>query len=62
MKLVVIGDIHQNWCEEDAAALAWLGADAALFVGDIVEEDIALVRQIANLRLPKAVMLGAANC
>ncbi len=61
MRLALIGDIHGHWEEhEDAAALAWLGADLAIFLGDVGEEDVHLVRQIAALPTPKAVILGAA--
>lgn len=42
----------------DAAALYHLGVDLALFVGDFGNEAVALVQQIADLDLPKAVILG----
>lgn len=57
-----MGDVHGAWsCEEDAEALAWLGADVVLLVGDFGEEDLDLVREVASLPVPKAVMLGAAG-
>jgi len=61
VRLALVGDIHGHWEEhEDAAALAWLGADLAILLGDVGEEDVHLVRQIAALPTPKAVILGAA--
>ena len=57
-----MGDVHGAWsCEEDAEALAWLAADMVLLVGDFGEEDLELVREVATLPMPKAVMLGAAG-
>ena len=62
MKLALVGDVHGAWSsEEDAEALAWLGADVVLLVGDFGEEDLKLVREVASLPMPKAVVLGAAG-
>jgi hypothetical protein len=33
--LAVVGDVHSQWTAEDEAALASLGADVAVFVGDV---------------------------
>jgi uncharacterized protein (TIGR04168 family) len=56
--LAIVGDIHDQWSEADAAALRALSVDLALFVGDIGNEAVDLVKQIAALDLPKAVILG----
>ncbi len=58
LTLAVVGDVHDQWSEADGAALQHLGVDLALFVGDFGNEAVALVRQIAHLDLPKAVILG----
>lgn len=58
LKVAVIGDVHDQWDQGDAAALYHLGVDLALFVGDFGNEAVALVQQIADLDLPKAVILG----
>jgi hypothetical protein len=51
--------VHGKWSNgADGAALAALSADFALFVGDIGNEDADLVREIAALGHPKAVILG----
>ncbi|KAI7839666.1 hypothetical protein COHA_006475 [Chlorella ohadii] len=56
--LAVVGDVHSQWDADSEAALAWLGADVAVFVGDFGEENVQLVQRIAALPLPKAVCLG----
>ncbi len=56
--IAIIGDVHDQWSPADAQALAALDVDLALFVGDFGNEAIAIVRQIAALSVPKAVILG----
>jgi uncharacterized protein (TIGR04168 family) len=56
--VAVVGDIHDQWSEADGQALKALAVDLVLFVGDIGNEAVGLVRQIAALDLPKAVILG----
>lgn len=58
LTLAVIGDIHDQWEDRDARALEALGIDLVLFVGDVGNEAVGLVRAIAQLSLPKAVILG----
>jgi uncharacterized protein (TIGR04168 family) len=57
-RIAVIGDVHELWDEQDEAALKHLKVDLVLFVGDIGNESVELVRSIAALDLPKAVVLG----
>ncbi|HBW91243.1 MAG TPA: TIGR04168 family protein, partial [Cyanobacteria bacterium UBA11149] len=57
-KIAVIGDIHDLWEAEDAIALQHLAVDLALFVGDFGNESVEIVREIAALDIPKAVMMG----
>jgi len=56
--IAVIGDVHDRWEEEDNQALHHLGVDLAIFVGDFGNESIDVVTLIANLDIPKAVILG----
>jgi uncharacterized protein (TIGR04168 family) len=56
--LAVVGDVHDQWEPEDHEALHQLGVDLVLFVGDLGNESVAVVRAIAALDLPKAVILG----
>jgi uncharacterized protein (TIGR04168 family) len=58
LKIAVVGDIHEHWYEEDAEVLVNLRVDLVLFVGDLGNESVAIVRQIANLNIAKAVILG----
>jgi uncharacterized protein (TIGR04168 family) len=56
--IAVIGDIHDRWEAQDNLALEYLGVDLALFVGDFGNEAVEVVRTVADLKLPKAVILG----
>jgi len=56
--IAVVGDVHDQWEEKDNACLGVLGADLALFVGDFGNEAVTVVKRVAALPLPKAVILG----
>lgn len=58
IKIAVVGDVHDQWEAEDGEALHHLGVDLVLFVGDLGNESVEVVRAIAALELPKAVILG----
>ena len=58
LTLAVVGDVHDQWGDDSEAALASLGADVVVFVGDFGNEDADLVSRIAALPHTKAVMLG----
>lgn len=59
LRLAVVGDVHGQWCSvRDAAALEVLQPDVTLFVGDIGNENVALVTDIASLPRRKAVIMG----
>ena len=58
IKIAVVGDVHDQWEREDELALKHLGVDLVLFVGDFGNESVEVVRQVASLDLPKAVILG----
>lgn len=58
LTIAVIGDIHYQWEAADNRALENLGVDLALFVGDFGNEVVPIVALIAQLSLPKAVVLG----
>ena len=58
LKIAVVGDVHDQWEAEDGEALHHLGVDLALFVGDFGNESVGVVRSIASLEIPKAVILG----
>lgn len=56
--ILVVGDIHGHWRDADAEFLHRERADMVLFVGDLGDEDVAMVRRLAALEVPKAVILG----
>ncbi|MCA8957516.1 MAG: TIGR04168 family protein [Planctomycetes bacterium] len=56
--LVVIGDVHKVWRPEDSTFLENGDQDVALFVGDLGDEDVDIVQTIAELAVPKRVILG----
>ena len=58
IKIAVVGDVHDLWDSEDEAALKHLGVDLVLFVGDFGNEAVEVVRKIAAISLPKAVIMG----
>ncbi|MEM9245346.1 MAG: TIGR04168 family protein, partial [Cyanobacteria bacterium P01_F01_bin.153] len=56
--IAVVGDVHDQWLPSDRRILAGLGIDAALFVGDFGNESVEVVRAIAEMPVPKAVVMG----
>ncbi|KAJ1444436.1 hypothetical protein M885DRAFT_552966 [Pelagophyceae sp. CCMP2097] len=58
LRVVVVGDCHGMWDGDDAAALAILAPDVALFAGDFGDEDLAAVEAIAECTTPKATIFG----
>ncbi len=55
---MVVGDLHSNWSDADRRIVENGGFDLVAFVGDLGDEDVAVVRSVANLAAPKVVMLG----
>ena len=58
IKIAVVGDVHDRWKKKDALALQHLGVDLVLFVGDFGNEAVEIVRLVAEIDIPKAVILG----
>ena len=58
LKIAIVGDVHDQWDENDRDALYALNVDLVLFVGDFGNESVNIVRQVAAIDLPKAVILG----
>ena len=56
--VLVVGDIHRNWRPEDGLFLESGDHDLVLFVGDLGDEDVAMVRTVNEVQAPKAVILG----
>ncbi|MBE9033082.1 TIGR04168 family protein [filamentous cyanobacterium LEGE 11480] len=58
LRIAIVGDVHNQWDEADHRTLEALGVDLVLFVGDFGNEAVNIVRQISQLALPKAVVMG----
>ena len=58
LRIAIIGDVHDQWDEQDALMLQSLDVDLVLFVGDFGNEAVEVVRSIAALDIPKAAILG----
>ena len=58
IKIAVVGDIQNQWEADDEIALKYLGVDLVLFVGDFGNEAVEIVREIATIDIPKAVVFG----
>ncbi|CAL5376158.1 unnamed protein product [Camellia sinensis] len=59
VRIAVVGDVHDGWnLQEDTKALQLLQPDLVLFTGDFGNENVELVRSIAELKVAKAVILG----
>ncbi|MBD2605792.1 TIGR04168 family protein [Scytonema hofmannii FACHB-248] len=58
VKIAVVGDVHDQWEEEDGIALKHLGIDLVLFVGDFGNESVSVVKAIARIDIPKAAVMG----
>jgi uncharacterized protein (TIGR04168 family) len=58
IKIAIVGDVHDLWEPADHEALHQLGIDLVLLVGDFGNESVDVVRAIAALPIPKAVILG----
>lgn len=56
--IALVGDVHDAWDADDPVALQHLGVDLVLLVGDFGNEAVEVVRQIVEMPLPKAVILG----
>lgn len=56
--IAVVGDVHDLWDDHDELALRQLGVDLVLLVGDFGNEAVEVVQSVAQLSLPKAVILG----
>lgn len=58
LRLAIAGDLHGDWCDQDAELLNHLNPDGVLFVGDLSDGDLRLTKSITRLTQPVAVILG----
>lgn len=55
---LIVGDLHRHWRPADRDYLERSGQDLAMFVGDLGDEDVELVEEVAAIPVAKAVILG----
>jgi uncharacterized protein (TIGR04168 family) len=58
MRIAIVGDVHDQWSAADNLALQHLKVDLVLFVGDFGNEAVEVVREVAAVSIPKAVIMG----
>ncbi len=58
INLAIAGDLHGSWGELDHQVLMKLCPDGLLFVGDLSDGDLKLIRTITSIPFPTAVILG----
>ena len=56
--ILVVGDMHGQWQDADREFLERGDQELVLFVGDLGDEDVDVVRQVAATAADKAVVLG----
>ncbi len=57
-ELLIVGDIHGHFDDEDVRFLRERGATLTLFVGDLGDEDPDMTQRVADVDVPKVVILG----
>ncbi len=57
-RILVVGDVHDRWDEVDTQFVESGDQDLVLFVGDLGDEDVAMVRRISELDVELGVILG----
>ncbi|QEY33375.1 TIGR04168 family protein [Synechococcus sp. RSCCF101] len=58
LNIAIAGDLHGQWDRHDALVLESAAADALLVVGDLSDGDCRYARELADLTLPVACVLG----
>ncbi len=58
INLAIAGDLHGAWTDQDNSLLKDLKPDAILFVGDLGDGDLRVIKRINKLTIPTAVILG----
>ena len=58
LKIAIVGDCHGLWSETDIEILSKIKPDFVLFVGDISEGKIRIIKEINRLEITSYVILG----
>lgn len=57
-RMLFVGDVHGHWTEVDSRFVEDGEQDLVVFVGDLGDEDVAIVRRISELDTELVVVLG----
>ena len=58
LKIAIVGDCHGLWSEADVGILSIIKPDIVLFVGDISDGSVKIIKKINLINIPTFVMLG----
>ena len=58
IRIDIAGDLHGSWSQDDLDLLLALNPDGVLFVGDLSDGDLRIVRAISKISIPTSVILG----
>ena len=58
IRIAIAGDLHGSWSQDDLDLLLELNPDGVLFVGDLSDGDLRIVRAINKISIPTSVILG----
>ena len=58
LKIAIVGDCHGQWSELDIEILSIIKPDIVLFVGDISDGSIKIIKKINLINIPTYVILG----
>ena len=58
MKIAIVGDCHGQWSDIDIEILSLIKPDIVLFIGDISDGSIKIIKKINTIKIPTFVILG----
>ena len=58
LKIAIVGDCHGQWSEKDLKVLSIIKPNIVLFVGDISDGSIKIIKKINEIKIPTFVILG----
>ena len=58
LKIAIVGDCHGQWSESDVRILSLIKPDLVMFIGDISDGSIKIIKKINLLNITTFVILG----
>ena len=58
LKIAIVGDCHGQWSELDLKVLSIIKPNIVLFVGDISDGSVKIIKKINEIKIPTFVILG----